>query len=95
MKLTIISVDGAIYKDGVSYAGLDLSIVPADVHALQWDGTAGWVEFTSPIPNEEITALPTWAVTAITKWGEAEAARLAAEEAAARLAAEQAAQQTE
>jgi hypothetical protein len=94
MKLTIISVDGAVYKDGVSYAGLDLSIVPADVHALQWDGTAGWIEFNEPIPNQEITELPTWAITAMTKWDEAEAARLAAEE-AARLAAEEAARQTE
>jgi hypothetical protein len=90
MKLTIICEDGAVYKDGVSYSNLDLSAVPADVHALQFNDVSndGWVEFTSPIPNEEITALPVWAITAMAKWDEAEAARLAAEE-AKRLAAEQ------
>ena len=90
MKLTIIREDGAVYKDGVSYSGLNLSDVPVDVHALQFNDTSntGWVEFTSPIPNEEITALPTWAITAMTKWDEAKVAEEAAEE-AARLAAEQ------
>jgi hypothetical protein len=89
MKLTIIPVDGAVYKDGVSYAGLDLSSIPADVHALQFNGTSntGWIEFTSPIPNEEITALPTWAVTAITKWDEVKEAQDAAIETAKQAAA--------
>ena len=75
MKLTIIPVDGAVYKDGVSYSGLDLSIVPSDVHALQFNSASntGWIEFTSAIPNEEITVLPSWAITAMTKWDEAEA----------------------
>jgi hypothetical protein len=82
MKLTIIPVDGAVYKDGISYSGLDLSIVPANVHALQWDEVAGWIEFKDPVPNEEITALPAWAITAMDKWDEAETARLAAEESA-------------
>jgi hypothetical protein len=95
MKLTIIPVDGAVYKDGVSYSDLDLSSVPSDVHALQWNDVSGWIEFTSPISNQEITELPTWAITAMTKWEEAEAARLAAEEAAAEEAAKLAAEQTE
>jgi hypothetical protein len=84
MKLTIVPIDGAVYKDGFSYSGLDLSSVPNDVHALQFNNASntGWIEFTSPIPNEEITELPTWAITAMTKWDEAETARLAAEQAA-------------
>ena len=82
MKLTIIPIDGAVYKDGISYSGLDLSIVPANVHALQWDDVAGWIEFKDPVPNEEITSLPAWANACLAKWGEAEAARLAAEQAA-------------
>jgi hypothetical protein len=84
MKLTIIPVDGAVYKDGFSYSDLDLSIVPSDVHALQFNSSSntGWIEFTSVIPNEEITVLPSWAITAMTKWDEAEAARIAAEQAA-------------
>jgi hypothetical protein len=94
MKLTIIREDGAVYKNGVSYFGLDLSSVPSNVHALQFNDTvnAGWIEFTQDDfgkkeANESITSLPSWAITAMTKWDEAkvieEAAILAAQQAAA------------
>jgi hypothetical protein len=81
MKLTIIPIDGAVYKDGVSYSGLDLSSAPADVHALQFNDATnkGWIEFadsddgTKP-QNEAITSLPTWATTAAAKWDEAKTA---------------------
>jgi hypothetical protein len=95
MKLTIIPVDGAVYKDGYSYSGLDLATAPSNVHALQWKDTKGWIEFkdnddgTKP-QNEVITELPSWANACVTKWDEAETARLAAVE-AAKLAAEEAA----
>lgn len=73
MKLTIIPVDGSVGEDGLFYNDLDLSScgIPANVHALQWDGAAGWIEFNEPIPNEEITALPSWANCCMTKWTEA------------------------
>ena len=96
MKLTIIPVDGAVYKDGVSYSDLDLSSVPSDVHALQFNSASntGWVEFTNTIPNENITELPVWANDCLAKWEEAKA-KAEAEAEAVRLAAEQATQQTE
>jgi hypothetical protein len=73
MKLTIIPVDGSVGEDGKFYDDLDLNscAIPANVHALQWDGVAGWIEFNEPIPNEEITALPSWANCCMTKWTEA------------------------
>jgi hypothetical protein len=76
MKLTIIPSDGAVYKDGNSYSGLDLSTAPSNVHALQWkdDGTKP--------QNEIITELPSWANACVTKWDEAKAAEEAAIEAA-------------
>jgi hypothetical protein len=87
MKLTIIRADGAVYKNGVSYSGLDLTAVPANVHALQWYETEGEVEFinnpdkTKP-QNELISELPVWANACVAKWDEAkaavEAARIAA-----------------
>ena len=92
-RLTILPVDGAVYRDAGNYLDLDLSGcgVPADVHALQWDGSAGTIEFTDVRENEEITALPDWANACVAKWDEADAARIAAEEAAAAAAeAEQA-----
>lgn len=83
-RLTILPVDGAVYRDAGNYLDLDLSGcgVPADVHALQWDGSAGTIEFTDTRENEEITALPDWANACVTKWDEADAERVAAEEAA-------------
>jgi len=85
MKITIIREDGAVYKDNYSYLDLDLSSVPIDVHALQFNtaSNTGWIEFVSSIPNENITELPNWVESCLIKWDEAEAARLAAEEAAA------------
>jgi hypothetical protein len=73
MKLTIIPIDGSVGEDEVFYNELNLSscAIPANVHALQWDGITGWVEFNEPIPNEEITTLPSWANCCMTKWTEA------------------------
>jgi hypothetical protein len=73
MKLTIIPVDRAVGEDGKFYSNLDLNScnIPANVHALQWQDTAGWIEFNEPIPNEEITELPAWANCCMTKWTEA------------------------
>jgi hypothetical protein len=105
MRLIIVPVDGAVYVDGVSYSDLDLSFVPADVHALQWYDTYGELEFKRSFvdgqlvhpANQMLTELPSWADTAKTVWDAAkvaqEEARVAAEQAAeaARLEAEQAA----
>lgn len=73
MRLTIIPVDGSVGENGIFYSALDLSScnIPVNVHALQWDGAAGWIEFKDPIPNEEITSLPAWANCCMTKWTEA------------------------
>ena len=91
MKLTIITADNAVYKDDVSYSGLDLSScgIPANVWAIQWQDTAGWIEYKSAsVQNQDITELPTWANACVAKWDETKAA-----EEAAILAAQQAAQQ--
>jgi hypothetical protein len=73
MKLTIIPTDGSVGEDEKFYSGLNLSscAIPANVHALQWDGVAGWIEFNEPVPNEEISTLPSWANCCMTKWTEA------------------------
>ena len=95
MKLTIITADNAVYKDDVSYLGLDLSScsIPANVWALQWQDTSGWIEDKSAlVQNQDITELPSWATACVAKWDEAKAAEEAAEEAAI-LAAQQAAAQ--
>jgi len=100
MKLTIIPSDGAVYKDRVSYHCLLLSGIPDRVHALQWDGEIGFIEFVrdedfNKHANEIIYTLPDWAISALLKWDEAEAAEVAAKaaaEVAAKAAAEAAAE---
>jgi hypothetical protein len=74
MKLTIIPIDGSVGEDGLFYIDLDLTScnIPADIHALQWDGVAGWIEYTSPlIQNQPITELPVWANCCMAKWDQA------------------------
>jgi hypothetical protein len=70
MKLTIIPADGAVGEDGKFFLNMDLSscAIPENVHALQWNGTTGWIEFNNTDPNEEITALPVWATCCVSKW---------------------------
>lgn len=94
MKLTIVLSDNAVYKDGSCFSNLELSGVPENIHALQFNtvSNSGWIEFKEDDfgekqPNHKITELPLWAIACINKWDEAEAARIAAEEAI--LAAQQ------
>jgi len=71
MKLTIIPVDGSVGENDKFYDELDLSScnIPGDVHALQWQDTAGWIEYNSPlVENQPITELPAWANCCMTKW---------------------------
>ena len=69
MKLTIIVDDNAVYKNTVSFSPVDLSTAPSNVHALQFDTTTntGHIEFKDA-PNQIITTLPDWAVTASTNY---------------------------
>ena len=62
MRLTIIRDMGLVHIDGRGHDELDLSSVPAEVHAVQWYGANGEIEYVSnDVPNESITSLPTWA----------------------------------
>lgn len=94
MKLSIVKEDGAVYIDSISFSDLDLSFIPNNVHALQFNDVVnkGWIEFadddfgTKP-QNEYIEFLPSWALEAINKWNEAKAEEVAQAE-AAKVAAE-------
>lgn len=75
MRVTIIPNDKAVYKNSKSWFDLDLSScnIPEHVHALQWDGVSGWIEYKSPVENQTITELPSWAIACLEKWEEADA----------------------
>lgn len=68
-KLTIIRGDSAVYIDGRALSGLDMSIVPTNVHALQWNAitNTGTIEIIGQA-DEVITALPSWANTCVVNW---------------------------
>jgi hypothetical protein len=68
MKLTIVSLDGTVCKNSVCYLKLQLSGIPDNVHALQWDNGSGWLEFNDGEKNKTITALPDWAIEAEKVW---------------------------
>lgn len=74
MKLTIIPSDRAVYKDNLMYSNLDLSScgIPVDIHALQWQENSGWLEFNNYAPNQDIDALPEWAINCVAVWGQAD-----------------------
>lgn len=73
-KITIIVEDNSVVKNGVGHDGLDLSScdIPSNVSALQWDNTAGEIEFDTAIENEGITELPTWATACEAVWQQKE-----------------------
>jgi len=73
MKLSIIREDGAVYQDGVAHLNLNLSYIPSNIHALQWNNDKGWIEYSQDSDgnkqaNESINVLPEWANSAITSW---------------------------
>jgi len=44
--ITVIKADQAIYEDGVGILKCDMTGVPEDFWALQWDGSKGHIEWT-------------------------------------------------
>jgi len=83
MRLSIIVDDKTVYLDKIPMSNLDLSFIPIEVHALQWNDNHGFIEYASVITdgvnnkpnNTEIAKLPEWAEIAIQKWDEAKLAK--------------------
>ena len=55
MKLTIVPNDNLVIVDGEPES-VDLSHLPEGIHAIQWDGENGEIEYTKP-PNRKIKSL--------------------------------------
>jgi hypothetical protein len=45
MRLTIVAEDGAVGVNGEFFSGLNLSAIDPAIHAVQWYGEYGEVEF--------------------------------------------------
>jgi hypothetical protein len=68
MRLTIVKQDKTVCKDFVCISKLVWEGTPVDVHALQWYESYGYIEYNDGKPNEEINALPQWALNALAAW---------------------------
>lgn len=79
--LTIIKDDKFVNVDGVGLT-LDAVVLPANVHAVQWNGSTGWIEYNDGTANETISNID--AYSTITN---DHATKKAADEAAATQAA--------
>ena len=56
-RYTVIKDDTAIYKDGEGVLGCDMSGLPENFHALQWDGSDGHLEYSDVlIPNLKVSS---------------------------------------
>jgi len=75
MKLTIIPSDKVVIKDGLALLGLNFIL--ENVHAVQWYGNKGEVEYLDGSPNEAINNLSPY--QSIIDIYDAEIARLEAE----------------
>ena len=51
MKLTVITTDNVVIKDGEGYIVNDLSYIDQNIHAIQWNSDKGEVEFIDSSPN--------------------------------------------
>lgn len=54
--LTIIKNDKFVAIDNEGYV-LDAVDLPANVHAIQWDGSSGWIEYNDGTANETISSI--------------------------------------
>lgn len=58
MKVSIIPFDSVVCIDGICINGIDLSQIPAEIHAVQWRHDEGTVEYVTQNkvkpPNQDI-----------------------------------------
>ena len=89
MHLTIIPSDSTVYRDHAmlvcDLAGVNL---PASLHAFQWDGVRGEIEFVTDRDgqkpaNERVQALPAWALECESIYARMHVARMEAARVAA------------
>ena len=85
MKLVVVADDARVVVDAVGYDELDMSQLNPTIHAVQWNGVYGEVEYKPVFANGAITKAPNQIITsidsyqwAIDAWGVANAAELAA-----------------
>tara|TARA_R100000963_G_C4637583_1_gene101497 strand:+ start:192 stop:500 length:309 start_codon:yes stop_codon:yes gene_type:complete len=91
---TVIKADTAIYKDGDAVTGCDMSGLPGDFWALQWDGSDGHIEYVGNVKSNltvssksQIESALGVSLPTLIERRDARIAEIKAEEAAAEAAA--------
>lgn len=97
MRLVIVADDNRVCVDGLCFDGLDVSSLDASIHAVQWNGQWGEIEYKSVFQDGQITKPQNQVITNVTPyqwavdaWNVAKAAQeaaIAAEESAAETGA--------
>jgi hypothetical protein len=96
MKLVIVADDKRVCVDELCFDGLDMSALDTSIHAVQWYGEYGEIEFKTKFENGQITKPQNQIITDVTpyQWAvDAWSVAKAAEEAA--IAATQATESAE
>lgn len=52
MKLTIIPIDKVVIIDGVAINDIDMTGIDPNIHAVQFDGNGGWIEYKDRDPEQ-------------------------------------------
>jgi hypothetical protein len=66
MKLTIVADDGAVGIDGKFFSGIELPQLDPAIHAVQWYGEYGEIEFKTVFANGALTKPQNQLITDIT-----------------------------
>jgi hypothetical protein len=65
MRLTIVADDGAVGVDGYFFESLDLSQLDPTIHAVQWYGNSGEVEYKTRLENGNFVKPQNQAISSI------------------------------
>ena len=65
MKLVIIADDSRVCVDGLGYDELNMDELDQTIHAVQWNGQWGEIEYKSVFDNGQITKPQNQVITSI------------------------------
>ena len=68
MKLVIVADDSRICVDGLCFDDLDVSSLDASIHAVQWNGQWGEIEYKSVFQDGKTVKIPNQVITDVTPY---------------------------
>jgi hypothetical protein len=68
MKLVIIAEDACVGIDSLSYGGLNMAQLDPTIHAVQWNGEYGEVEYKSRFENGQMVKPQNQIITSIASY---------------------------